>query len=188
MLKFQQILEIPIKKTVQKAIQPLSKESVAILLRQPDTSTMKGRRDATILCVLYDTAARVSELCNLRIEDVRFDNPPNIRITGKGMKVRIVPILPETAINLKKYLIETHRLKPECFHMPLFLNRDGEPFTRSGIRYILNKYTKMASKIDDSIPETINPHRIRHTRAMKLSIILDTFISNKFQAAKLRLS
>lgn len=166
LLKFQQILAIPTKKTPQKAVQPLTKEAVAILLRQPDTSTLKGRRDATILCVLYDTAARVSEICDLRIEDVRFDNPPSIRITGKGMKVRTVPILPETAKNLKSYLIETHRLKPECFHTPLFLNRDGEPFTRSGIRYILNKYIKMASVVDNSIPETINPHRIRHTRAM----------------------
>ena len=49
------------------------------------------------LCVLYDTAARVSEICSLRIEDVRFENPPHIRIMGKGMKVRAVPILPATA-------------------------------------------------------------------------------------------
>ena len=54
-----------------------------------------------ILCVLYDTAARVSEICNLRIEDVRFESPPHIRIMGKGMKVRAVPILPATAKNEK---------------------------------------------------------------------------------------
>ena len=53
------------------------------------------------LCVLYDTAARVSEICNLRIEDVRFESPPHIRIMGKGMKVRAVPILPATAKNEK---------------------------------------------------------------------------------------
>ena len=56
------------------------------------------------LCVLYDTAARVSEICNLRIEDVRFENPPHIRIMGNGMKVRAVPIcrqLQKTAANGK---------------------------------------------------------------------------------------
>ena len=53
------------------------------------------------LCVLYDTAARVSEICSLCIEDVRFENPPHIRIMGKGMKVRAVPILPATAKNEK---------------------------------------------------------------------------------------
>ena len=168
LLNFQEILAIPTKKVPQKIVQPLSKEAVGILLRQPDTSTPKGRRDVTVLCVLYDTAARVSELCNLRIEDVRFENPPHIRILGKGMKPRTVPILPETAKNLKSYLVETHRLKPECYHMPLFVNRDGEPFTRSGIRYILNKYIKMAHEVDASIPKSINPHRIRHTKAMHL--------------------
>ncbi|WP_370756453.1 tyrosine-type recombinase/integrase [Gemmiger formicilis] len=53
------------------------------------------------LCVLYDTAARASEICNLCIEDVRFENPPHIRIMGKEMKVRAVPILPATAKNEK---------------------------------------------------------------------------------------
>jgi len=176
LLNFQQILAIPTKKVQQKTVQSLSKEAVRTILRQPDTSVLKGRRDATILCVLYDTAARVSELCDLKIEDVRFDNPPSIRLTGKGMKVRTVPILPETAKNLKSYLIETHRLNPEYYHMPLFLNRDGEAFTRSGIRYILNKYAVMAHEVDSSIPKTLNPHRIRHTKAMHLYDAVDDLI------------
>lgn len=176
LLNFQKILAIPTKKVPQKTIQPLSKQSIGVLLRQPDTSTLKGRRDATVLCVLYDTAARVSELCNLRIEDVRFETPPYIRITGKGMKVRTVPIMPETAKNLRNYLIETHRLRPEYYHMPLFLNRNGEPFTRSGIRYILNKYIRMAHEVDESIPKSLNPHRIRHTKAMHLYEAIDDLI------------
>ena len=53
------------------------------------------------LCVLYDIATRVSEICSLRIEDIRFENPPHIRIMGNGMKVRAVPILPATAKNEK---------------------------------------------------------------------------------------
>ena len=57
------------------------------------------------LCVLYDTAARVSEICSLCIEDVRFENPPHIRIMGKGMKVRAVPILPATAKNRSQWEI-----------------------------------------------------------------------------------
>ena len=57
------------------------------------------------LCVLYDPAARVSEICNLRIEDVRFENPPHIRIMGKGMKVRAVRILSATAKNRSQWEI-----------------------------------------------------------------------------------
>lgn len=168
LLNFQQILAIPLKKTKQNVVQPLTKKAIGLILRQPDTSTLEGRRDTTILCVLYDTAARVSELCNMRIEDVRLEHPAHIRIYGKGRKVRVVPILPTTATNLKNYLSETNMLRPEKSHMPLFLNRNGEAFSRSGITYILNKYVKAASKLDASIPQKLNPHRIRHTKAMHL--------------------
>lgn len=88
LLNFQKILAIPIKKTERKAIKPLSKEAIALILRQPDTSTLQGRRDATLLCFLYDTAARVQELCDLRIEDVRLEHPASVRIFGKGRKTR----------------------------------------------------------------------------------------------------
>ena len=105
LLNFQQILAIPVKRAERKAINPLTKEAIALILRQPDTSTLSGRRDATILCFLYDTAARVQEICDLRIEDVRLDYPASVKILGKGRKTRVVPILPATAQNLKKYLI-----------------------------------------------------------------------------------
>lgn len=104
----------------------------------------------------------------MRIEDVRLEHPASIRITGKGRKVHTVPILPATAQNLKNYLAETHMLLPEKSHLPLFTNRSGEPFTRSGITYILNKYAKEASRADSTIPDKINPHRMRHTKAMHL--------------------
>ena len=59
----------PSERAERKAINPLTKEAIALILRQPDTSTLSGRRDTTILCFLYDTAARVQEICDLRIED-----------------------------------------------------------------------------------------------------------------------
>ena len=144
----------------------MTKEAIALILRQPDTSTLSGRRDATILCFLYDTAARVQEICDLRIEDVRLDYPASVKILGKGRKTRVVPILPATAQNLKKYLTEMHMLAPEKSHLPLFMNRNGQKLTRAGVTYILNKYAKAASVIDPSIPEKIPPHLMRHTKAM----------------------
>ena len=161
LLNFQQILAIPVKRAERKAINPLTKEAIALILRQPDTSTLSGRRDATILCFLYDTAARVQEICDLRIEDVRLDYPASVKILGKGRKTRVVPILPATAQNLKKYLTEMHMLAPEKSHLPLFMNRNGQKLTRAGVTYILNKYAKAASVIDPSVPEKIPPHLIR---------------------------
>lgn len=168
LLNFQQILAIPVKRAERKAINPLTKEAIALILRQPDTSTLSGRRDATILCFLYDTAARVQEICDLRIEDVRLDYPASVKILGKGRKTRVVPILPATAQNLKKYLTEMHMLAPEKSHLPLFMNRNGQKLTRAGVTYILNKYAKAASVIDPSIPEKIPPHLMRHTKAMHI--------------------
>ena len=116
LLNFQQILAIPVKRAERKTIKPLTKEAIALILRQPDISTLSGRRDAMILSFLYDTAARVQEICDLRIEDIRLDYPASVKILGKGRKTRVVPILPTTAQNLKKYLVETHRLTPEKSH------------------------------------------------------------------------
>lgn len=168
LLNFQKILAIPVKKTERKAIKPLSKEAVALILRQPDTSTLQGRKDAMILCFLYDTAARVQELCDLRIEDIRLEHPASVRICGKGRKTRTVPILPSTAQNLKNYLTEMHLLSPEKSHLPLFTNRDGKKMSKANVTYILDKYVKAASEMDSSIPKKITPHVIRHSKAMHI--------------------
>lgn len=168
LLNFQKVLAIPVKKTVRRSIKPLEKEAVALILRQPDTSTLRGRRDATLLCFLYDTAARVQEICDIKVGDVRLEHPASVRILGKGRKVRTIPILPATASNLKQYLSEMRVLTPEKNHYPLFTNRNGETLTRAGVTYILNKYVKSASSIDNSIPMHISPHVLRHTKAMHI--------------------
>lgn len=168
LLNFQKILAIPIKKTERKAIKPLSKEAVSLILRQPDISTPQGRKEATILCFLYDTAARVQELCDLRIEDIRLEHPASVRIYGKGRKTRTVPILPSTAKNLRNYLTEMHLLDPEKGHLPLFTNRDGKKMSRANVTYILDKCVKAASDIDSSIPKKITPHVMRHSKAMHI--------------------
>ena len=68
-------------------------EVLKLLLKQPDLDTVIGRRDLTILATLYDTGARVSELINLKVRDIRFDtNSTTVKLTGKGNKTRIVPI------------------------------------------------------------------------------------------------
>lgn len=126
MLNFQQMLAILVKRDERKAIKPLTKEAIALILHQPDTSTLSGRRDAAILCFLYDTAVRVQEICDLRIEDARLSHPASVRILGKGRKTRVVPILPITAQNLKLYLAEIHMFAPEKGHMLLFVNRNEQ--------------------------------------------------------------
>lgn len=82
----QRIFGIPYKKSHQPTIPYLSMECLKLLLEQPDTSTKKGRRDLAIISTLYDTGARVQELIDIKVNNVRLCNPATITLTGKGIK------------------------------------------------------------------------------------------------------
>ncbi|WP_052300645.1 tyrosine-type recombinase/integrase [Kyrpidia tusciae] len=80
----QRVLGIPWKKTGQPKMMYLTANAVQALLAQPDRTTPAGRRDATLLALLYDTGARVQELVDLRVRDVRIESPAVVTLTGKA--------------------------------------------------------------------------------------------------------
>lgn len=163
-----EILDIRFMKAQDKELSYLTVEGIKKLLEQPDIKTKTGRRDLTILSVLYDTGARVQEISDLKLKDVRLIAPATVSITGKGGKTRIVPLLSETEKLLKQYISDFH-IKEIGSDAPLFQNRDCEQLTRYGITYILNKYVKMArNEAPELIPDNISPHSIRHSKAMHL--------------------
>jgi integrase/recombinase XerD len=168
MVQCQQILAIPLQRCARPVVNYLSTEEIAAILVQPDLSTIWGRRDAVLLSVLYDTGARVQEVVDLSIRDVRLDTPAQIRLTGKGRKSRVVPLLSGTVDLLDEYLRE-HRLQGvEQMEAPLFFNWRGERLSRSGVRYILAKHTENARTETPGLPERISPHTTRHSKAMHL--------------------
>ncbi|MBT7611371.1 MAG: tyrosine-type recombinase/integrase, partial [Bacteriovoracaceae bacterium] len=125
-----------------------------------------GIRDFALLTLLYNTGARVQEVCDLRISNLRLENPPLLTLTGKGKKTRQVPLWKSTQEVLKNYLNITYEIDSTSF---LFTNRSGEKLSRYGIRYILNKYVRLAENIDPSIKDkNIGPHTFRHSTAMHL--------------------
>jgi site-specific recombinase XerD len=80
----------------------------------------------------------------LRVGDVRIATSAQIRLTGKGRKMQIVPLMSETVMLLDDYLRE-HRLQENArLDKPLFFNRYGHRLTRSGVRYLLAKYAEQA--------------------------------------------
>ena len=164
----QQILAIPLKRCPRPTVNYLTTEQLAEILVKPNLKTMWGRRDAVLLSILYDSGARVQELVDLSVRDVRLNTPAQIRLTGKGRKVRVVPLMSATVDLLTHYMNE-HRLNcSERIDSPLFFNRRGEHLSRSGIRYLLAKYTKDASKIRAGLSNRISPHTMRHSKAMHL--------------------
>lgn len=166
LMEYQRVLGLPMKKAEKKTFNYFSPDGIKKLLEQPNTKTRNGRRDLVLLSVLYDTGARVQELVDLNIGDVRFTEPPTIRLVGKGNKARIVPIMGTTKSNLKMYLDELGNLPSE---MPLFTNNSGKRLTRNGITYILDKYAEQARFGNESdVPRFVSPHVIRHSKAMHL--------------------
>jgi site-specific recombinase XerD len=118
--------------------------------------------------VLYDTGARVQELCDLRVRDVRIDSPPIIELTGKGRKVRHVPLVANTVKLLSSYMEENGLLKNESQDMPLFVNQRRSKLTRGGISYILSKYADKVADEHPSFPRRPTPHCLRHSKAMHM--------------------
>jgi len=167
--EYQDILSIKVKKTHRPVINHLSVEGITLLLQQPDTTEKKGRRDLALLSLMYDTAARVQEIIDLTPATIRLESPCTIRITGKGKKTRIVPMLDKQVHLLKGYLQENRLLNPEANHHPLFFNPRKEKFTRAGITYILKKYAVQAkAKRPEHIPDKLSCHSLRHSKAMHL--------------------
>ena len=163
-----QILKIPSLVSPMPPAQYLTPNSLKHLLSMPDISTRQGRRHLVLLTVLYDTAARVSELVDVCIRDVRLDFPAVITLHGKGGKIRTVPIMKQTVELLRGYLGENHidaKYNPD---MPLFWNGRRNKMTRSGVTYIVQKYADMARETTLDIPIKISPHVFRHTKAMHL--------------------
>ncbi len=163
MFQCQQIIGIPYKKAEKKTIGYLDEEKTKKLLSSPDISTKKGRRDQTLLSLLYDSGARVQELADLTVGDIRLDTPAQVKLTGKGRKTRSVPLMDKTVLLIKNYLKEQKLDTPIYSTHPLFYNSQRKKLTRQGIAYILKRYANMCGI------EEISPHRIRHTKAMHLT-------------------
>ena len=116
---------------------------------------------------MYNTGARANEVANVRIGDITFSTSdghiPVVTIIGKGMKTRICPLWNDTCAEIKPLI--AGRDGAEF----VFQNRRGERMTRFGIYEILERYVKIASKVEPSmLSKRPTPHTIRHTTATHL--------------------
>ena len=167
---WQKIMNIKVLKTEKRTVNYLTVEGIKLLLEQPDTSTAKGRRDLALLALMYDTGARVQEMIDLTSESLRISSKPyTIRLTGKGRKSRIVPLMDEQVEHLKNYLNEHHLQESGMAKHPLFYNNRKEKLTRAGVTYILGLYVDMARiQNPEIIPEKVSCHSLRHSKSMHL--------------------
>jgi site-specific recombinase XerD len=169
MFQYQQIAAIPMKKTVQASLCYLSLDGIKAILGAVTTDSRIGRRDLVLLSLLYDSAARVQEITDLTAGSLRLEKPETVRLTGKGNKARVVPLMAPTVQLLKQYLNENRLDCPDKRTYPLFANRCKGKLTRAGVSYILDKYVDIARlKTPSVIPEIVSPHSFRHSKAMHM--------------------
>lgn len=153
-------------KTTEKIIEYLSLDEIRILFSIPNSQNKKELKDLAILTLLYESAMRVNELCNLKLEDIDFSNYSTIKvINGKGGKNRIIPISKDVALILRKY-INIYNINEQDF---LFTNQKNIQYTRWGINYIIQKYIIECKKLyPNDFKIKVTPHIFRHSKAMHL--------------------
>lgn len=165
---FQKVIAIPAKRAKKPVIDHLTPEAMQLLLTQPNRSCLKGRRDLTLLSVLYDTGARVQELIDIKVGDVILGTPAVIVMTGKGNKTRRVPVMKNTLSLLEHYILENKMDKPSKNEYPLFTNNQHNKLTKEGVAYIISKYVTSARETSTLVPTKVKAHMFRHSKAMHL--------------------
>lgn len=145
----------------------LSFPEIENLLNAIDLSSAEGARNRAMLEVLYSSGLRVSELVDLRLNNVDFDLE-FLRVTGKGNKERLVPIGSDALRYLRIYINEVrgkypHKAVQKGFESYVFLNRNGRKLTRVMIFTIIKNLAK-----NIGLNKTISPHTFRHSFATHL--------------------
>ncbi len=165
----QQIVGLPFKRGGRAApVEYLEEGEIKGVLESIDRDTASGRRDYALFSLMFNTGARVQEILDLRVCDLRLVSPCQVRLHGKGKKIRLCPIWRRTA-QLLQNLIDTHPPSDNPAEQRVFLNGRGTPLTRFGVRYLLRKYVDLAAKEAPTLADKkLHPHSLRHSTAIHL--------------------
>ena len=169
--QFTRVLAIRQKNVPVTDIGHLSANEVKALLAEPGATSARVVRDTVLLSLAYDTAARVQELCDLDVADIRHASQMTVVIHGKGSKIRYVPVMGPTAQLVADYL---ERRKPHpglgADADPMFYGPNHCRLTRSGIAKLLARYARAVRARDPAWAPglSITPHTLRRSRAMHL--------------------
>lgn len=157
-----ELLEQP--KLGRKLPDTLSVKEISQIINAIDLSTPQGERNKAIIETLYSCGLRVSELVDLKISNLYFEEE-FIRVIGKGNKERLVPISPSAMKQIGIYLtqVRNHQEIEKGFEDFVFLNRRGKSLTRVMIFTIIKRLVESCG-----IKKTISPHTFRHSFATHL--------------------
>ena len=154
-------------KLIKKLPTVLSLEEIKKIFKQSENSDneLLGLRDRCIIELLYSCGLRVSELCELKVNNIQFDSNV-IRFFGKGNKERIIPLTFYAKEWLEKYLYQSRQIlsnRKLSDQKYVFLSNNGKRLTRAAIWQSIKKYVGAAG-----ITKTVSPHTFRHSFATHL--------------------
>jgi len=159
------------KAAVVSSVEYMSETAVSVIFEQPDISKEKGIRDRCLMILMYDTGARVQEIIDIKLCDIRYGKTPTVTLNGKGGKVRTVPIMDKTVEHLKQYISLFHNLTGMNADGSLFysvIQGKRNPLSNDCIGKFVNRYGESARQHCIEVPENVHPHLFRHSRAMHL--------------------
>lgn len=160
------------KKVVRNRVESMSETALKVLLEQPDPTTRRGMRDLFFMILLYDTGARIQEILDLKLRDIHLnDQTPCIYLTGKGNKMRTVPLMDKTISHLQVYLKTYHPDMAMKMDSPLFytlIKGQQGRMSDDNVSCFLKRYAKSAHQVCSEVPLRMHAHLFRHTRAMHL--------------------
>lgn len=158
------LLQIPAAKTPKTTdIEFLSVRAVQLVVE----ASADDLRELAMVSLLYDSGARVSEVCGLAVGDLSFSRPHAVKVIGKGRKARVIPLSSQVGGILSRYITSVRA--QAAVTDPLFVNRSGNPLGRAGVAYVLQKNVNAAYRVrPDEVPPKAHPHIMRHSKAMHL--------------------
>jgi integrase/recombinase XerD len=161
----QQILAMPAKRYERRPVAFLNQTEIQALLDAASLTTRIGRRDRALLLIAAQTGLRVSELIQLRCQDVVLGAGAHVRCQGKGRKERCTPLREDAVSILTPWLSERDGGPDD----PVFATVRGNPLSRDAVARLVAKYAAQAGEACPSLKgKHITPHVLRHSAAMDL--------------------
>jgi site-specific recombinase XerD len=162
---------VPAKKTGKSlTMEFMTETALKAVLEQPDATEKRGVRDLFFMVLMYDSAARNSELLNLRIGDFSHDsNTPCVYLCGKGNKRRAVPVMQKTVDHFQRYRHVFHMDSgPEQYMFYTVRRGAKQQMSDDNVARFLKAYGTKAKQQCVEVPDSIYPHMFRRTRAIHL--------------------
>lgn len=169
---YMDVQEITVLRETKKGISYLSQKALKEILSQPDAGNRLAMRNRFLMILMYDTGGRIQEILDLKVKDfcLEFDTPL-LYLTGKGNKVRAVPLMDKTIQHLVEYLRMFHPQYPQNGNDYLFytvIRGRKQAMSPDNVSVFIKKYASQAKEHCPEIPDKAHAHLFRHSRAMHL--------------------